>query len=177
MLMIPAYVTMAAGVNKPLEWAAVILALIQIPDAPREMSVLRPSFTETTDLAERAGGRDVLIIGAPSLAVRDDGIPVVDPRSKALSLVESGELRVDGVITDAPSQRWGESMMAWNNGDLDRLEELGVGVIIDGDTVVETGAPPQRGWRFHLGLGLTLFWMALPLGLFAVRSRNRGPTW
>lgn len=177
MLMIPAYVTMAAGVNKPLEWAAVILALIQIPDAPREMSVLRPSFTETTDLAERAGGRDVLIIGAPSLAVHDDGIPVVDPRSKALSLVESGELRVDGVITDAPSQRWGESMMAWNNGDLDRLEELGVGVIIDGDTVVETGAPPQRGWRFHLGLGLTLFWMALPLGLFAVRSRNRGPTW
>lgn len=180
MLAIPAYTVMAAGLNKPLEWVAVVLAVLQIPDAPREVAVLRPEYTATAELTrleELAAGRDVLIIDAPTLALRDDGLPVVDPRSKTLSLVESGELRVDGIITDAPTQRWVQAISAWNEGDLERLEELGVGIIIDGDTVVETGAAPQRGWRFPLGLGLTVFWVALPLGLFLPRpgrSRSEG---
>ena len=102
MLAIPAYVSMAAGLNRPLQWVAVVLALLQIPDAPREVQVLRPSSGNTAGLAELAAGRDVLIIGAPTLVLRDDGLPVVDPRTKAMSLVESGELRVDGIITDRP---------------------------------------------------------------------------
>lgn len=171
-LALPAYVAMAAGLNKPLEWVAVALALLQIPDAPREVSALRPEYAHTDDLVELAQGRDVLIIDASSLAVRSDGLPVVDPRSKAVSLVESGELRVDGLITDAPGHRWSKSLAAWNQGDVARLEELGVGVIVDGDTLVETGAPPQRGWKFYLGLSLTLFWMVLPLGLLMWPNRK-----
>ncbi|EEW51223.1 hypothetical protein HMPREF0290_0183, partial [Corynebacterium efficiens YS-314] len=173
MLAIPAYVSMAAGLNRPLQWAAVVLALLQIPDAPREVQVLRPSSGNTAGLAELAAGRDVLIIGAPTLVLRDDGLPVVDPRAKAVSLVESGELRVDGIITDPPSPRWTAAVDAWSHHDLDRLRELGVGVVIDGDNVVETGAGPQRGWRFHLGLGLTVFWLLLPFGLVFIRRRQR----
>lgn len=105
--------------------------------------------------------------------LRDDDLPVVDPRAKAVSLVESGELRVDGIITDPPSPRWTGAVDAWSHRDLDRLRELGVGVVIDGKDVVETGAGPQRGWRFHLGLGLTVFWLLLPLGLVLVRRRQR----
>ena len=173
MLAIPAYVSMAAGVTRPLQWVAVVLALLQVPDAPREVQVLRPSYSDTTDLAELAAGRDVLIIGAPTLVLRDDGLPVVDPRAKAVSLVESGELRVDGITTDPPSPRWSEAVDAWGNRDLDHLRELGVGVVIAGQQVVETGAGPQRGWRFHLGLGLTVFWLLLPLGLLPARSAVR----
>lgn len=177
MLAIPAYVAMAAGLKKPLEWVAVALALLQIPDAPREMSVLQPVQGQGHDaeLVDLAGGRDVFIVEAPTLILRDDGLPVVDPRSKALSLVESGELRVDGMITDASSRRWSEATTAWRAGDLQRLEDLGIGVVIDGDQIVETGAGPQRGWRFYLGLGLTVFWMVLPLGLFGVRGRRKKP--
>lgn len=173
MLAIPAYVSMAAGLNRPLQWVAVVLALLQVPDAPREVQVLRPSSSNTAELAEFAAGRDVLIIGAPTLVLRDDGLPVVDPRAKAVPLVESGELRVDGIITDPPSHRRTEAIDAWSNRDLDRLRELGVGVVIDGENVVETGAGPQRGWRFHLGLGLTVFWLLLPVGLVPIRRRQR----
>ena len=173
MLAIPAYVSMAAGLNKPLEWVAVFLALLQIPDAPREMAVLQPVQGRSTELVELAAGRDVFIVDAPTLVLRTDGLPVVDPRSKELALVESGELRVDGVITDAPSRRWGEATAAWRSRDLQRLEELGIGVVIAGDEVVETSAGPQRGWGFWTGLGLTVFWLLLPLGLFGVRFRGR----
>ena len=173
MLAIPAYVSMAAGLNKPLEWVAVFLALLQIPDAPREMAVLQPVQGRSTELVELAAGRDVFIVDAPTLVLRTDGLPVVDPRSKELALVESGELRVDGVITDAPSRRWGEATAAWQSRDLQRLEELGIGVVIAGDEVVETSAGPQRGWGFWTGLGLTAFWLLLPLGLFGVRFRGR----
>lgn len=179
MLAIPAYVALAAGLNKPLEWVAVFLTLLQIPDAPQEVAVMQPVQGRNAEprdpLVDFTAGRDVLLVGAPTLIQRSDGIPVVDPRSKELSLVESGELRVDGVITDAPSHRWGQAMSAWQAGDLARLEELGVGVVIAGEEVVETGAGPQRGWRFYLGLGLTVFWMVLPLGLFGVRGRRKQP--
>ncbi|ALC06912.1 hypothetical protein CDES_12840 [Corynebacterium deserti GIMN1.010] len=174
MFVIPAYVCLAAGLKNPFSWIATVLALLQIPDAPREVAVMSPSsahVAEVSALAERAAGRDVLIVGSNSLVSRDDGIPVVDPRTKALSVVESGELRVDGIITDAPSNRWTQAMGAWHAGDLDRLAQLGVGMVVDGDTIVETTAPPQRGWKFYLGLSLTVLWLMLPLGLLIRSSK------
>ena len=176
MLAIPAYVCLAAGVKSPLSWVATGLALLQIPDAPREVSVIRPSSAHVESveaLAELADGRDTLIIGQGPLVTREDGIPVVDPRTKALSVVESGELRVDGIITDAPSQRWTEATQAWAAGDIERLEELGVGVVVGGDTITETSAPPQHGWKYYLGVGLTVLWMALPLGLLLRRKTKK----
>ncbi|BAU97218.1 hypothetical protein N24_2956 [Corynebacterium suranareeae] len=176
MFAVPAYVCLAAGVKHPLSWVATGLALLQIPDAPREVAVMRPSSAHVESvkaLAELADDRDTLIIGSTSLATREDGIPVVDPRTKALSVVESGELRVDGIITDAPSQRWTDAMQAWSAGDLERLEQLGIGVVINGDDVIETNAPPQRGWKFYLGVGLTILWMALPLGLLFRRKAKQ----
>ncbi|ANE05023.1 hypothetical protein [Corynebacterium crudilactis] len=176
MLIIPAYVCLAAGVKSPLSWVATSLALLQIPDAPREVAAMRPSNAHVASvdaLAEVAAGRDVLIIGSNSLATREDGIPVVDPRTKALSVVESGELRVDGIITDAPSPRWSDAVQAWSAGDMARLEELGVGVVVDGDTITETSAPPQRGWKYYLGIGLSVMWLALPLGLLFLRKPKK----
>lgn len=171
MFAIPAYLAMAAGVNKPLEGLGVVLALMQIPDAPREVAVLRPEFSASAELVAVAQGRDVLLVDAPPLMVRSDGLPTVDPRSKAVSLVESGELRVDGEVTDEPSHRYSEAMGAWHDNDMQRLRELGVGVVVDGDTITESGAGPQRGWRFYLGITLTLMWMLLPITLLIRRQR------
>jgi hypothetical protein len=153
----------------------VALALVQIPDAPQEVAILRPEQAQTTEIATLAQGRDVLLVGAPTLALRSDGLPVVDPRSKAVALVESGELRVDGVVTDPPSQRWVDATRAWERADVRELEHLGVGVIVDGSTVTETAAGPRRGWRFQLGLGLTTMWMLVPLALL-IRRRSRSAT-
>ncbi|MFP7365869.1 hypothetical protein SFC07_08880 [Corynebacterium callunae] len=176
MFVIPAYVALAAGLRTPLAWVATLLALLQIPDAPRAVAVLQPSSTHveaTADLAELAAGRDVLLVGQSTLVLREDGIVVVDPRTKALSVVESGELRVDGVVTDAPSQRWVAAQDTWARGDLEQLEELGVGVVVAEDgSIIETAAAPQRGWRFYLGVGLSIGWLVLPVGLLFFRPRR-----
>lgn len=174
MFVIPAYVCLAAGLSKPLAWVATVLAVLQVPDAAREVAVMRPNsahVASTQAFADFANGRDVLIVGSNSLVMREDGIPVVDPRSKALSVVEPGELRVDGIITDAPTERWIQANHAWSVRDIDTLTELGVGVVIDGNTVTETAAPPQRGWQFYLGIALHVLWLALPFGLFFVRRK------
>ncbi|WP_080791746.1 hypothetical protein [Corynebacterium pacaense] len=177
MFAIPAYAAMAGGLSRPpVEELAVALALVQMPDAPREVAVLRPEYSDTAELANLARGRDVLLVDAPPLVARSDGLPVVDPRSKALSLVESGELRVDGEITDSRSQRHVEASRAWGDGDLNELRELGVGVVVDGGTVTETGAGPRRGWRFHLGIALSLMWLVFPLVFPLVAALRRRPT-
>ena len=83
----------------------------------------------------------------------------VDPYSKAVALVDSGDLSVDGTVVDQASPRYRAALRAWKEHDMNRLAELGVGVVVvDGAITAETNAPrPQVPWA------LTVLWMACPL--------------
>ena len=105
-------------------------------------------------------GRDVFFVDRPALLARQDGIPVVDPATKAMNVVESGELRIDGHVIDAPSSRWAQAQEA--RDDPGALAALGIGVVVYPDgRVVETGAPAAP--RPALGLALLALWGAVPL--------------
>lgn len=176
-LALPAYAALAAGFRGIPAVVVLLLALAQVPDAPRAMQQLAPVEVPVNEyLVELAAGRDVLMVNEPTLVSFQDQV-VINPNSKALSLVESGSLRVDGVTVDQPSGRWLAARQAWALGDLPGLAELGVGVVVDGDQMVETGEPPQRGFTFGLGLVLLGMWVVAPL-LFlflpGVRGRFRG---
>ncbi|MDR7330434.1 hypothetical protein [Corynebacterium guangdongense] len=173
MLAIPAYVALAGLMRR--EWlAATVLALavLQVPDAPRELTVLRPATVAVDEeLVAFAGGRDVFFPGRSGLATRADGLVIVDPATKAMSVVESGALVVDGRVVDPPSPRWVAAGEAWARRDLARLAELGVGVVVDGGTVVETGAAARP--LPVPGLLLLAWWLALPWGLLAIAAARR----
>lgn len=201
MLALPAYVAMAGGVSlgrprppggdagavpgKPgTGWRhtvpavlVILLAILQVPDAPRAMQQLSPvEVPVDEELISRADGRDVLLVDADALTVLD-GRVVIDPHSKALSLVESGALVVDSQMVDPPAGRWIAAQDAWAAGDLEELGTLGVGLIVDGDQVVETGAPAQRGWGYWLGIALLVGWLLVPVGVAGLKgglpSRNK----
>jgi hypothetical protein len=162
-LALPAYVAAAASVRTWVAGLVLALALLQVPDAPAAVAPLRPQpVTVDEELVERAAGRDVLLVDEPVLVRRADGTVIINPLTKALSTVESGALSVDGMLVDAPSPRWTAATAAWADGDLDRLAELGVGVVVADGQVVETTAGPQPRWP---GLGLLVLWLLIPAGV------------
>ena len=173
-LALPAYVALA-GLARPIPAGLILaLAILQVPDAPRAVQQIAPvPVTVDEELVEFADGRDVFFPGRSGLITRTDGVVVVDPATKALSVVQSGELVVDGVRVDAPSPRYEAAQRAWAKRDVEALAELGVGVVVDGERVVETGAP-ARGLP-AAGVALLAWWLVVPLmlaGLWALRSRN-----
>lgn len=168
-LALPAYAAAAASTRT---WAAglvLALALLQVPDAPRALAPLAPQPVAVDgSLVALADGRDVLLVDEPPLVRRADGAVMLNPLGKALSTVESGALVVDGVLVDAPSPRWMSARSAWESGDLAALEQMGVGVIVDGGRIVETAAGPQpRG----PGLILLAVWLLIPAGVWLARRR------
>lgn len=170
-LALPAYVAAAASARTWVAGLVLALALLQVPDAPVALAPLRPQpVVVDHSLVERAAGRDVLLIDEPGLLRRADGAVMLNPLGKALSTVESGALTVDGVLADTPSPRWSAATAAWAERDLDRLEELGVGVVVADGHVVETTAGPQPRWPGLVLLGL---WLLIPaaVGLSLVRRR------
>jgi len=170
-LALPAYVAAAASIRR---WAGLVLALalLQVPDAPRALAPLAPQEVAVDPLlVERVAGRDVLLVDEPPLTRRADGTVIINPLLKALPTVESGALVVDGVLVDPPAPRWTEAMAAWEAGDLGRLADLGVGVVVDGEEATETGAGPQSR---TLGLWLLAGWLAMPLiATAALRTARR----
>lgn len=174
MLALPAYAALAgiagsgghSGVDRRLPALAVIaLALLQVPDAPRAMQQLSPIHVPVDErLVEWADGRDVLIADADALTVIE-GRVVVEPHTKALSMVESGALVVDGRVVDPPSERWVAAQEAWAERDMQALADMGVGVVAEHDRMYETGAEPQRGWSYWLGIGLLVAWLLVPVGV------------
>ena len=167
LLAVPAWVVAGASISR---WPGIILALalLQVPDAPRAVAPLAPQeITVDESLVARAAGRDVLLVDTPPLTHRADGTVILEPLGKAVSLVESGALSVDGTLVDAPSPRWTAAHEAWERRDLERLAELGVGVVVDGDRVVETSAEPRSR---TLGLSLLAVWAAVPLLVSALRG-------
>ncbi|MDN8622873.1 hypothetical protein Q0N61_08810 [Corynebacterium sanguinis] len=157
-LAIPAYVYAAGALRPRLAAAACVLALLSVPDAPVAVAKLAPVQVSVPNIDDR--GRDVFFVDRPALLARQDGIPVVDPATKAMNVVESGELRIDGHVIDAPSSRWAQAQEA--RDDPGALAALGIGVVVYPDgRVVETGAPAAP--RPALGLALLALWGAVPL--------------
>lgn len=147
---------------------ALCACLLQAPDAPRELAVLKPRETGIDrQLVEELDGRLTFFADRPAMVIVDGGI-ALDPYSKAANKLDSGELTVDGVTVDEPSPRYLAAAEAWKNRDLDRLEELGVGSVVEeGHIVATTNAQPTPApWV------LSAAWCALPL-LATLRSARR----
>ncbi|WP_394281112.1 hypothetical protein [Corynebacterium sp.] len=151
-LAIPAYVAAAGLLPRILAGAALALCLLQTPDAPAELSVLRPVAIEIPE-AETTGF--VKFVDRPTLIARGDGIPVVDPATKAFNVIESGELTVDGVLVDKPAESPIEpNLIVYPDGHVER-----------------TDAPaPPTPW---LGLALLAVWAATPLLALSLRPTRR----
>ena len=134
-----------------------------------------PADPAWSALAERAAGRDVFIPDSTTM-VHDGSRLSIDPRTKALSTVENGELRVGGRVVDHSSQRYRDAQQAWATRDRAQLERLGIGIVVDNHNsiITETAAPPRRGARFALGVFLTVLWLAVPLVCLPWRFRQRG---
>lgn len=156
-LAIPAFVAAAGALEPRRALAAAAFALLQVPDAPVALAALAPTTVEVPAVDHR--GRDVLFESRPAL-VPIDGHPVVDPAPKAMNVVESGALTVDGVAVDPPSLRWSAAQAALDNQA--RLRELGVGVVVRTDgSVTETGAPARP--LPPAGIALFALWCMVPL--------------
>lgn len=78
----------------------------------------------------------------------------INPYTKALPVVYSGELEVDGALVDKPSRRYILAQQAWQAGDHERLRNLGIGVVYADGVITETGAGPE-----------TVPWGGMPAGL------------
>lgn len=164
-LAIPAFVAAAGALEPRRALAAATFALLQVPDAPVALAALTPTTIEVPAVDHR--GRDVLFESRPAL-VPIDGHPVVDPAPKAMNVVESGALTVDGVAVDPPSLRWTAAQAALN--DQERLRELGVGVVVRADgSVAETGEPAHP--LPPAGIALFALWCMVPL-LQCVRNHT-----
>lgn len=147
---------------------ALCACLLQAPDAPRELAVLKPRETGIDrQLVEELDGRLTFFADRPAMVPLDGGI-ALDPYSKAANKLDSGELTVDGVTVDEPSPRYLAAAEAWTTRDLARLEELGVGAVVEKGSIVATtnAQPAPVPW------GLSVAWCALPL-LAALRSARR----
>ena len=155
-LAIPAFVAAAGALEPRRALAAAAFALLQVPDAPLALAALTPTTVEVPAVDHR--GRDVFFESRPALLPLD-GHPVVDPAPKAMNVVESGALTVDGVAVDPPSLRWSAAQAAL--GDQARLRELGVGVVVHADgSVTETGAPARP--LPPVGVALFALWCMVP---------------
>lgn len=168
LLALPLAVAGIASLRQLPAALALCACLLQAPDAPRELAVLRPRETGIDrQLVEDLDGRLTFFADRPAMVPLDGGI-ALDPYSKAANKLDSGELTVDGVPVDEPSPRYLAATDAWNTRDLARLEELGVGAVVeDGRIVATTNAQPAPApW------GLSAAWCALPL-LAVLRSAHR----
>ena len=178
-LALPAFVVAAGRLDRVdyrLPAVALLLALAQVPDAPRSVAALAPVHVAVPDVDHR--GRDVFFDGRPHLLTRPDGIPIVDPATKAMNVVESGELIVDGVVVDEPSPRWraaadifGEAPRPASPSDTasgsDPAVQLyysdpQVALVVHSDGSVEDTGYPARALP-RTGIALLVLWFLLPL--------------
>lgn len=180
-LALPAFVVAAGRLDRVdlrLPVVALLLALTQVPDAPRAVAALAPVHVAVPDIDHQ--GRDVFFDDRPYLLTRPDGTPIVDPATKAMNVVESGELTVDGVTVDAPSPRWRAAQdifgtITANDSAAPIDDSLAaqrfysdpeVALIIRPDGAVEDTGYPARPLP-RSGIALLALWMLLPLLAFA----------
>ncbi|WP_412099965.1 hypothetical protein [Corynebacterium aurimucosum] len=168
LLALPLAVAGIASLRQLPAALALCACLLQAPDAPRELAVLKPRETGIDrQLVDDLDGRLTFFTDRPAMVEVDGGI-ALDPYSKAANKLDSGELTVDGVTVDEPSPRYLAAAEAWTNRDLNRLEELGVGAVVEAGSIVTTtnAQPTPAPWV------LSAAWCALPL-LATLRSARR----
>lgn len=164
MLAIPLYLVGLSSVRGNWAIVAALCVGLNAPDAATTLSPLRATDSGVNDrLVAEINGRDALFVDHRAL-VTIDGRVAVDPYSKATPIVESGALTVDGVIVDHPSPRWVAAMDARKTGDMARLEELGVGVVVEGGRIVAETTAPAR----PVPWALTVLWLLSPLAALAL---------
>jgi len=167
MLALPLYVaSLGALPNLPAALATVAAAVQLIP-VPGRLAVLAPRDTGVDQqLVCEIDGRVAFFPERANLVEVPGGV-AVDPYSKAVAMVESGELSVDGTVVDQASPQYRAALRAWEDHDMNRLEQIGVGVVVvDGVIVAETDAPrPEVPWA------LSALWMACPLLALAAIPR------
>lgn len=179
MLALPLYVASIGALPQIPAALALVAATIQVLPAPSRLAVLSPRDTGVDEQLVRAiDGRLAFFPERPNLVElppRDGGAHgeatgvAVDPYSKAVPMVESGELSVDGEVIDQASPQYRAALRAWQDRDMAGLEELGIGVVVvDGVIAAETNAPrPELPWA------LTALWMAAPLLSFLAVAQRR----
>ncbi|WP_408932401.1 hypothetical protein ACKFRM_03940 [Corynebacterium sp. YSMAA1_1_D6] len=170
MLALPLAVAGIGALRQLPAAVALCACLLQAPDAPRELADLRPRDTSIDrQLVNELDGRLTFFADRPSMVEVDGGI-ALDPYSKAANKLDSGALTVDGRVVDEPSPRYLAAAAAWDTRDVNRLEELGVGVVVESGRIVATteAKPSPVPW------GLSAVWCALPLGA-ALRNGRRWP--
>lgn len=178
-LALPAAIAGIGAIRRPLAWLALLLAVVQAWDFPRELRALSPVPDPLPAISEEINDtRDVLVLGAETFALVD-GVPTVNPWDKALPTVQSGEIRVGEHTVDEPSPRHRAAVAAWREQDRDRLAELGVGWVVhgaDGTVHADTAASAPPRWPVVTGLFLLTLWAAaVPLVwlVCVVRCRRR----
>ena len=164
LLTLPACTAAAGHLSGRCAATAVGVAFLQVPDASLALSALAPTTVAVPAVDHK--GRDVFFENAPTLLLTDAHTPTLNPAPKAMNVVESGALSVDGVEVDPPSARWVAASDAVGSGgaagSLDLLRDLGVGLVVYEDgSVLDTGAP-ARGLP-PLGVALFALWCAVPL--------------
>ena len=148
----------AHTITKPtMKIAAAALALAGTWGAPAQLTTLAPiDYPQSwQQLATQAHGREVLIKGPNGIVTYQQRV-VVDPRSKILNTVQSGELSVDGRTIDPPTPRYQWAQQA----DDQHLRDAGIGVVIERDgTIRDLGPTPTP--TPTLGIALTCWWILL----------------
>lgn len=167
MLALPLYVASLGALPNLPAALATVAATVQLLPVPGRLAVLAPRDTGIDEELVRAIDGRVAFFPERANLVEVPGGVAVDPYSKAVAMVESGELSVDGTVVDQASPQYRAALRAWKEHDMNRLAELGVGVVVVGGAIAaETNAPrPQVPWA------LTVLWMACPLLAFAAIPR------
>ncbi|WP_075727840.1 hypothetical protein [Corynebacterium aquilae] len=135
------------------------LLVINVWGAPFAMRQITPIPEPRMDfLAQQVGDRMLLIVpGSTTVSFHDRTI--VDPRTKAMSVLSSGELIVDGEVVDPPNPAYISAVNAWNAHDMSALQALGVGVVLDEKTGALTEVPGAQPARPQLmGVMLCALW-------------------
>ncbi|WP_408921789.1 hypothetical protein ACKFRU_09825 [Corynebacterium tuberculostearicum] len=167
MLALPLYVASLGALPNLPAALATVAAAVQLLPVPGRLAVLAPRDTGIDEQLVRAIDGRVAFFPERANLVEVPGGVAVDPYSKAVAMVESGELSVDGTVVDQASPHYRAALQAWEMQDMNRLAEIGVGVVVvDGAIAAETNAPrPQVPWV------LTVLWMACPLLVLAAIPR------
>lgn len=162
LLALPAFTYLAAALQpQKLAAVALCLALLGVWDAPMAVAKLRP-VPEPAAVAELRSdwrGGEVFAPGLTTLVLHD-GAATVNPLPKAIPMVESGELRVDGHQVDAPSARFDAASRLWHVRDLAGLRELGIAAVYEDGVMHYLTDSPHNGVH-PLGFGLLLLWISL----------------
>ena len=167
MLALPLYVASLGALPNLPAALSTVAAIVQLLPVPGRLAVLAPRDTGIDEQLVRAIDGRVAFFPERANLVEVPGGVAVDPYSKAVAMVESGELSVDGTVVDQASPQYRAALRAWKEHDMNQLTELGVGVVVVGGAIAaETNAPqPQVPWA------LTALWMACPLLAFAAIPR------